>query len=833
MRARPRPLVHLLLAAPVLLGIVCAGPVRADATDPVYRTPAQVLVDLVDARPTPGVELSPDGAWLLIEDRPSLPSIAEVSRPELRLAGYRIDPRTNGPSRARTEDGLSLLRISDGSERAVRGLPAEPKIGFVSWSPDAAHVAFTQTGEDRIELWVLDVASASARRLSDAPLELTARLAPTWLPDSSGLLVTLVPAARGPAPPAPQVPAGPVIQENAGKVAPARTYQDLLQTPHDEDLFEHYFTAQIARVALDGTVTPLGAPGLFVGFDPSPSGDYVLVETLHRPFSYLVPGYRFPRRVEVWDRRGGLVRRLADLPLHEEVPIAFGSVPTGPREHQWRSDAPATLAWVEALDGGDAGAEAAERDRLFTLVAPFDGPPKALATLDLRFDEVTWGSGDLALVSEWWWPTRTNKVLRLHPDSPGPTSGPAPELLFDYSWEDRYHDPGRPVTTTDAHGRRVLETGGGGRSFFLTGDGASPEGDRPFLDAYHLASHTSERLFRSRAPHYERPWRVLDGEGGRFLITREAVDEPTNLFVYTPAADDAGLRQLTHFPDPTPQLRGASKELIRYHRADGVELTATLYLPKGYEAKRDGPLPLLMWAYPIEFKSADAAGQVTDSPYRFVRVGWYSPLLFLARGYAVLDNPSMPIVGEGDAEPNDTYVEQLVASAKAAVDEVVRRGVAEPGRIAIGGHSYGAFMVANLLAHSDLFAAGIARSGAYNRTLTPFGFQAEERTLWQAPQVYYAMSPFLHADQVRAPILLIHGQADNNSGTFPMQSERFYAALKGLGKTVRLVMLPHESHGYQGRESVLHMLWEMDRWLGTYVKDAPAPKPAAAAVATP
>ncbi len=828
MRARPRPLVHLVLAVPVLLGVLCAPMALAADTESVYRTPAPVLVDLVDARLTPGAWVSPDGSWLLVKTWQHLPSIAELSGRELRLAGYRIDPRTSGPSRAWTAADLSLVRVADGAERAISGLPAEAKIGYATWSPDAAHVAFTQTGDDRIELWVVDVATATARRLADAPLDLAARLAPTWLPDSSGLLATLVPPGRGPEPPAPEVPSGPVIQENAGKEAPARTYEDLLETPHDEALFEHYFTAQLARIGLDGTVTPLGAPGLIAGFDPSPSGEYLLVETLHRPFSYLVPASRFPRRVEVWDRRGQLVRRVAELPLAEEIPIAFGSVRTGPREHEWRADAPATLVWAEALDGGDAGAEAAERDRLFTLAAPFDGQPAPLATLDLRYDRVTWGSGDLALVSEWWWPTRTDKVLRLRPDAPGTP----PEILFDYSWEDRYHDPGWPVTTTDAHGRRVLRTADGGATFFLSGEGASPEGDRPFLDAYHLGSHESERLFRSQAPYYERPYAVLDPAGPTVLTSRESVEEPANVVLRRlgPAGGEAGsggaFRQLTAFPNPTPQLAGVQKEQIRYRRADGVDLTATLYLPAGYDAQRDGPLPLLMWAYPLEYKSADAAGQVTDSPYRFVQVDWDSPLLFLARGYAVLDDPSMPIVGEGDAEPNDTYVEQLVASAKAAVDEVVRRGVAERGRIAIGGHSYGAFMVANLLAHSDLFAAGIAQSGAYNRTLTPFGFQAEERTVWQAPEVYYAMSPFLHADQVQAPLLLIHGQADNNAGTFPIQSERFYAALKGLGKTARLVMLPDESHGYRARESVLHVLWEMDRWLETYVKEAPAATPA-------
>ena len=815
----------LLLAVLVVVPFVATAPRPAGAaatpessTAPVYRTPPEALAELALAPPTPLVYASPGDEWLLVADRPSLPPVAELARRELRLAGLRIDPRTSGPSRARYLSGLRLVRVADGGERPVTGLPEEPRLGDVSWSPDGSRVAFTSTGEDSIELWVLEAASGEARRVTDAALNLTTRMAPTWFPDGQELLVALVPADRGPEPTAPEVPSGPVIEENDGKTAPARTYQDLLADAHDSDLFAHYATARLARVALDGTVTRLGEPGIVRQADPSPDGRYVLVSMIHRPFSYLVPVFRFPHRVEVWDRSGALVHRLADLPLAEEVPIAFGSVPTGPREAAWREDADATLTWTEALDGGDAGAEADERDRLFLLPAPFDGDPVALATLGQRFDHVDWSSDDLALVSTWWWPTRNSRTWWVHPGSPQT----APTKIFDYSWEDRYHDPGAPVTTRDARGREVLRTAGDGTSFFLIGDGASAEGDRPFLDTYDLATGRSERLFRSEAPYYERPWNLLDDTGRTLLVRRESVEEPPNFFVYEVGPDGeraaAGEpRQVTRFPHPTPQLRGVSKELIRYRRDDGLELTATLYLPPGKTAA-DGPFPMLMWAYPLEYKSADAAGQVTDSPYRFVRIGWYSPLLFLARGYAVLDDPSMPIVGEGDSEPNDTYVEQLVASAKAAVDEVVRRGVAEPGHIAIGGHSYGAFMVANLLAHSDLFAAGIARSGAYNRTLTPFGFQSEERSLWQAPEVYFTMSPFMHADEVNEPLLLIHGQADNNSGTFPIQSERFYNALKGQGATARLVMLPFESHGYQGRESVLHMLWEMDRWLGEYVE---------------
>ncbi|NJL29499.1 MAG: S9 family peptidase, partial [Thermoanaerobaculia bacterium] len=477
-------------------------------------------------------------------------------------------------------------------------------------------------------------------------------------------------------------------------------------------------------------------------------------------------------------------------------------------------DQPATLVWAEALDGGDAGVEAAERDRVFELAAPFTGEPAVLATLGLRYGGVLWSDDQLAIVSEWWWKTRQTRTWRLWPGTPGK----APKLLHERSFEDRYADPGRPLTRSDERARQVLRTTADGHGLYLVGDGASTEGDRPFLGRFDLTSGESTRLFHSAAPFYERPIELLDAAGHRLLVRRESRDDPPNYFLRDLQTGE--LRQITHFPHPAPQLRGVPKELVRYQRGDGVDLTGTLYLPPGYQAKENGPLPLLLWVYPREFKSAEAAGQVTDSPYRFDRISWYSAMLWVSRGYAVLDDPSMPIVGEGEIEPNDTYVAQLVTSAEAAIDEMVRRGVAERGRIAIGGHSYGAFTTANLLAHSDLFAAGIAMSGAYNRTLTPFGFQSEERTLWQAPEIYVGMSPFLFADRINEPLLLVHGEADNNPGTFPMQSERFFSALQGLGATTRLVMLPEESHGYRARESVLHMLWEVDRWLETWVKNA-------------
>ena len=778
-----------------------------------YRMPPVEIADLVDAPPPPAVGLGPGLDYLLLMARPSLPPISEVARPEHRLAGLRIDPGTNGPSRQEYHTGLSFVRISDGVEQAVTGLPAGARIGAARWSPDGARFAFAVTEEDGIALWVAGVETREARQLMGPGLNAVLGPPFVWMPDGRTLICRTVRAGRGEAPVAPTVPEGPVIQENLGKVAPSRTYQDLLRNAYDEELFEHYGASQVVRVTVDGRVDALGPVGMVGHVSPAPGGAYLLVETVHRPFSHLVPCYRFPRCVEVWDGHGQVVRQMVDLPLAEEVPVAFDAVPEGPRSFGWRADEPATLSWVEAKDKGDPGVEAQVRDRVYTLSAPFDGDPEVLASLELRYAGVSWGSGELALISERWWKTRRVRTWRLSPDAPGDK----PAMLFDRSWEDRYKDPGSPLMRRTPEGVRVLLTGDGGRSLYLVGEGASPEGDRPFLDRLDVDTGQTERLWRSEAPYYERPLQLLGDGVRRILTSRESMQEAANYFVRDLA--QGAVFQVTDFPDPAPQLRDVKKELIRYKRADGVELTATLYLPPGYSPD-DGPLPMLMWAYPREYKSADAAGQVKDSPYRFVRVSWGSPLFWLTQGYAILDGPTMPIVGEGDEEANDTFVAQLAASAKAAVEEAVRRGVGDRNRMATGGHSYGGFMTANLLAHTNLFRAGIARSGAYNRTLTPFGFQAEERTLWEAPEVYSAMSPYMHADKIHAPLLLVHGEADNNSGTFPMQSERLYNALKGHGKTARLVMLPHESHGYRGRESVMHMLWEMTEWLERYVKRA-------------
>lgn len=778
-----------------------------------YELPSAALQAVVDAPRAPSLYLSPRRDVAAMMQMPSLPSIQVVAQPELKLAGLRINPRTFSDSRFSFGEKLWLMNVADGKERQISGLPAKLSIASVMWSPDQKWLAFNQVdaASGANELWLVDVAGGSARRLV-AGLNTVIGSGYQWLPDSRGLVVFTRPANLGAAPAADGIPTGPAVQQTSqgGGVVSIRTYQDLLKNQADARQFDYYATTQPMEVSLDGSTRAIGAAGIFMGFAVSPDGRFVLRQPVQRPYSYVVPVGSFPRRIEVIDRASGkLVHTVAVRPLVEGLPTGNDAEVTGVRDISWRGDADATLVWAEAQDGGDPNREAKVRDAVLMQAAPFDKPPVTLAQLGSRLVGINWGRGDLALLTESWWKTRKTRTWLIAPDN----AGAEPRLLWDRDAQDRYSDPGRPLLSSDDRGRSLLRTTADGSSLYLAGAGASPEGDRPFVDRFDIASGKATRLFHSQAPSYAAPVALLDDQGSSLLLSRESPDEPANFYVQSLADAATQPRALTHFAHPLPQLKGVQKEQIRYKRKDGVDLTATLLLPPGYDPKRDGPRPLLMWAYPGEFKSAAAASQVTDSPYRFNAVSYWGPQAFLAKGYVVLASPSMPIIGEGDKEPNDTYIEQLVANAQAAVDEVVRRGVTDREHIAIGGHSYGAFMTANLLAHTRLFKAGIARSGAYNRTLTPFGFQAEERNYWQAQDVYQKMAPFNYADKIKDPILFIHGVDDNNSGTFPIQSERMFAAVKGLGGTARLVMLPNESHAYRARESIMTMLAESERWL--------------------
>ncbi len=777
--------------------------------NPGYQRPPEAIAKLVEAPLTPMVTLSPDKNWMALMERSDYPSIEELSRPELRIAGLRMNPDNFGPSRNNFFIGLKFKNLKEMKEYTVSDLPIPVQISNFSFSPDSKKATFLQTYPDRIELWLIDLSTFKAHAITKKKINATLANPVSWLSNSNQIIFLATDTEGKALPLKKREPGGPVIEENLGKKAPSRTYQDLMKNPYDEELFEYYCTSQLFSVSLEGIEKPIGPKGIYASQNPSPDGSLLLVEGVHRPFSYLVPAYLFPQAVSVMDMNGMTIKVAAEIPLGDNIPVGFSATIKGPRNHGWRNDQPATLYWAEAQDEGDPKVKAVLRDKIFQWTAPFTGQPETLISLPLRFEEIIWGNDKTAWVNERWWADRKTRTYQIDPSNPA-----RKKTVFDRSWEDMYHNPGEVITTLNAYGRPVMLINND-NSIYLRGNGASSSGDQPFLDKMDLTSGKSTRVWKSEAPYFEFVVSVTDSKKGTFITSRESQNETPNYFSRT--VGSKSVTPITSFPHPYPQLKDVKKQVLKYKRADGVDLTADLYLPPGYK-KEDGPLPTFLWAYPAEFKSKDNAGQVKGSPYAFIRINWGSPIYWVVRGYAILDNASIPIVGEGDQEPNDSYVEQLVSSAKAAIAYGESLGVVDPNRVGVGGHSYGAFMTANLLAHSDLFKAGIARSGAYNRTLTPFGFQAEERTYWEAPEVYYKMSPFSYADKIKTPILFVHGEADNNSGTFPIQTERFYNAIKGHGGTARYVLLPYESHGYRAKESILHMLWEQDNMLETYVK---------------
>jgi dipeptidyl aminopeptidase/acylaminoacyl peptidase len=771
-----------------------------------YKLPPKEIVDIIDAPPTPSVSVSPDGGSMLLVESRSHPSVAVLARPIHRIAGLRIDAQRHSRQHVTTLSGLQVVALPQGTAKRI-ALPAGASIGFPVWSNDGSKIAFARDTDTEVQLWWADVRTGVAKQVNGVRLNDVLGNPIQWLSDHRRLLVRTVPKGTGNPPAPPAVPDGPNVDETAGRVSRTATYQDLLRSSHDEALFAHYGATQLVIVdVMNGTLRPFGPAGLVMSASFSPDENYLLATVLKRPFSYRVPYPSFARTIEVWSAEGRSVKTLADLPVSDDVPTQ--GVPKGVRSVEWQAQRPAALVWVEALDEGDPMKKVPHRDKLMRLSAPFTGEPGEVLRIQHRYSGITWtGVEDEVLLSEYdrerrW---RTTSLLSLN-DPAGTRT-----VVFDLSVNDAYNDPGTPVERTLPNGDRVAVRDG--HAIYLTGRGASDQGDRPFLDQFDLRTKSKTRLFQSANGRFEQFVAFAGQDRASFIVRSESPTDVPNYFLQN-AAGGAPMR-LTSFEDPAPQLTGMSKQLLKYRRYDGVPLSGTLYLPKGHA--KGTRLPLLVWAYPLEYSDPGTAGQVRTSPYQFTFFRGTTPLFFVTQGYAVLMDATMPVVGDPETM-NNTFVEQIVGAAKAAIDTLDAMGVIDPKRVVVSGHSYGAFMTANLLAHSDLFAAGIARSGAYNRTLTPFGFQSERRSYWEAKEVYEKVSPFMYADKINEPILLIHGEADNNTGTFPIQSERLFQAIRGNGGTARLVMLPYESHGYAGRESVLHTVAEMLEWGERFVK---------------
>ncbi|MFM6976361.1 MAG: alpha/beta hydrolase family protein [Sphingobacteriaceae bacterium] len=796
-----------ILFAALLVNLVSAQETTS------YQLPPKEIADLLLAAPTPGVSVDGKGNFMLIMERTSNPTVEELGQPEFKIAGLRINPNNFAPSRLNFIKNFVLKNIKANKSYQVRGLPANLSALNPAWNPSDSKIAFFQVESDRVDVYVIDVATQTCIKVNQQAANLVLGSTLIWLDNETLIYKTNVNATSQLAK-RPITPKGPTIQENLGKVAPSVTYQDLIKSPYDEYLFDFYANVQLVKNT-GGVETKLGAPAIISTLALSPDKKYFLSRTLNKPFSYLVPAGGFASTVAIVDVNGAPVKTLFQLPSSEGSPSGYDNTQNVARGFDWKDDEAATLTYAMPLDGGIMKKDVPFHDAVYALSAPFTGEAKELFKTSFRYARTNWGDENIALVSE---SLRSKQYYRVSIYNQKANTF---TTLYEGNTTDSYNNPGDPVTAKNQFGRSVISTIKNGQAIVMNNTtGASAKGDLPYLSIFDLKTKKNDTIWRCAEDRFEYVVDVLDLDNLTILTRRETESQVPNYYI-TKLKKPTSSVAITDFKNPYPGLVGVSKQKIKYQRKDGVDLTGDLYLPKGYNKEKDGPLPTLIWAYPREFTNAADASQIRGNQHKFTMLSWGSPVYYVTQGYAVLDNAEMPIVAtSADKKPNDDFVNQLELNASAAINKLAEMGVGDRNRMAVGGHSYGAFMTANLLAHTNLFKAGIARSGAYNRTLTPFGFQNEERTFWQAPKLYMEMSPFAYADKIKTPILLVHGEMDDNTGTYPINSERLYAAIKGHGGTARFVYLPYEAHGYRGKENLLHLLWEQGRWLDKYVKGA-------------
>lgn len=779
-----------------------------------YQNPPAAILNLADYERAPSVSMDDKKEYMLLSYRNTYKTLDELSQDEMRLGGLRINPVTNISSTVTYINNLKIRKVKDKNEIQVSGLPQNAKIANLAWSPDEKKIAFTHTTAKGVELWILDVATASAKKITEDNLNANMGNPVNWMKDSQTLLVKMLPKNR----PAltdlnKELPKGPTVSVSDGNKSQNRTYADLLKNKVDEQNFENLITSELYKINLSGQAELFKGAAMYSGESFSPDGNYLMVTTIQKPFSYIVPLNRFPQKSIVYDASGKEIKVVNEVPLIEIMPKGFSSVRKGMRSMNWRADKPATLSYVVALDEGDQAKAADFRDEIFLWDAPFNHSATSMAKTKQRYAGLMWGNDNTAIVYDSWYDTRNTKSYLVNPSNPAQE----PKVFSDRNSQDIYSDPGNFETRRNQYNRYVLAMEGD--NAYLIGDGHTKDGQFPFIDEFNLKTLKTKRLYTSKmSGKKEDLYSIEDYKKGEVLVMIQSPTEYPNYYFRN--IKSGKLTPITTFANPFESIKNVYKEVIKYKRKDGVDLSGTLYLPAGYDrAAKKEKLPLLIWAYPAEFKDKNSAGQSDKNPNEFTFPNYGSFVYWVTRGYAVLDDASFPIIGEGTTEPNDTFITQLVDDAAAAIDAVDKLGYINRKKVGVGGHSYGAFMTANLLTHSNLFACGIARSGAYNRTLTPFGFQSEQRNYWDVPKVYNDMSPFMNAEKMKTPLLLVHGDADNNPGTFTLQSERYFQALKGLGAPVRLVLLPKESHGYAAKDNILHLLWEQDQFLEKYLKN--------------
>lgn len=779
-----------------------------------YQVPPKSILELADYERAPQVSIDTKKKYMLLTYRSTYKTLEDLNQLEMSMGGLRIDPVTNIGSATNYINNLKVRKISAKEPLQVKGLPANPRISFVAWSPNETKIAFTHTSLTGVELWVLDLVTAQANRLTEPVVNANLGNPFNWYRDSKQLLVRMLPSNR-PAliDPKKELPNGPVVSVSDGSKSQNRTYPDLLKNASDEANFVTLATSELYTLNLNGEKKLFKSKDMYAFESFSPDGNFVLLTSICKPFSYVVPLNRFPQTTIVYDLNGKKLKTVNEVPLSEVLPKGFMAVRTGKRQMNWRADELSTLFYVEALDAGNPQIQTDYRDAVYQWKAPFVDNPVLLTKTAQRFMNIIWGNATTAIVQDEWYDTRNEKTYLINPSNPNET----PQVIDDRNFQDLHADKGHFETWKNKYGKYVLAIADG--CLFRIGEGHTPKGQFPFIDELNLKTLETKRLYQSvYTDKMEEIFDIENFKKGEALVRIQSKNEYPNYYFRNFLQKEA-LTQLTHFTNPFESIKDVYKELIKYKRADGVELSGTLYLPVGYDRKaKTKKLPLLIWAYPAEYKDKNSAGQSTANPNEFTYPYYGSFVFWVTRGYAVLDDAAFPIIGEGKSEPNDNFIEQLVSNAKAAIDAVDSLGFINRTKVAVGGHSYGAFMTANLLTHCNLFACGIARSGAYNRTLTPFGFQSEQRNYWDAPEVYNTMSPFMNADKMKTPMLLVHGEADNNPGTFTLQTERYFQALKGLGAPARMLILPKEQHAYVAYENILHLLWEQDCFLEKYLK---------------
>ena len=782
-----------------------------------FQKPSKEILELADFELAPAISMNSEKNQAILVYRNTYKTLDDLNQEDIRLGGLRINPKTSISSTMTFYTRIIVKDLVTQVEREVKNMPKSAKIAYITWSPDEKKIAFVNNTNNGNELWYINLERAEATRLTQAELNANMGNPITWFKNSNELIIKtqrhhyndLINKENA-------IPTGPTVSvSESGIESQNRTYQDLLKDKIDEDNFEKLITTDLYRIDLTGEKKIFKSGDLFVSESFSPDGKYLMVTTLEKPFSYIVPFQRFPMKTTIYSANGDRVKVVNELPLNEVMPKGFMSVRQGKRSLRWRADKPASLFFVQALDEGDQANEVEFRDELFTWDAPFDRNPTSLVKTPQRFGGIIFGDSQAAIVYDQWYDTRNIKTYLLNP------SAQSMKVINDRNYQDVYADPGDYQTERNEFGHQTLLIQN--NKMYLVGDGYSNNGKFPFIDEFNLETEETSRIYQSTLTDKIEDIRsIIDISTGKILVNIQSRTDYPNYYyrnIFATHEDDS-LTRVTHNKNPFESLNNVHKEVVKYMRKDSVELSGTLYLPEGYmEKENKEKLPLLIWAYPTEYVDKNSAGQSTANPNEFTFPYYGSFVYWVAKGYAVLDDAAFPIIGEGETEPNDTFIEQLIWNAEAAIDALDEKGYIDRTKVGVGGHSYGAFMTANLLTHSDLFACGIARSGAYNRTLTPFGFQREQRNYWEVPDVYNTMSPFMTANKMKKPMLLVHGEADNNPGTFTLQTERYFQALKGMGAPVRMVILPKESHGYVAKENILHLLWEQEQFLDKHLKD--------------